>query len=298
MLVSIVIRTLNEAKYLEELLQSIEMQNKDDFEVEVVVIDSGSTDRTLNIVNDYGCRLTSITKKQFTFGRSLNIGSDFADGEILVYISGHCIPKDINWLKNLIKPLREGVAGFTYGRQEGRDTTKYSERKIFNKYFPDYSKIPQSDFFCNNANSAIQRKVWEEFKFDEELTGLEDMELAKRYNQKGGKIAYIANANVYHIHNEKWQQTRRRYEREAIALQKIMPEVQVSFLDMIRYITVSVISDIHGAIHDQCLMKEFFGIIKFRFAQYLGTYRGNHDNRTLSKKRKENYFYPNKTLQD
>jgi len=70
MLVSIVIRTLNEAKYLEELLQSIEMQNKDDFEVEVVVIDSGSTDRTLNIVNDYGCRLTSITKKQFTFGRS------------------------------------------------------------------------------------------------------------------------------------------------------------------------------------------------------------------------------------
>jgi glycosyltransferase involved in cell wall biosynthesis len=298
MLVSIVIRTLNEAAYLEELLQSVKMQNKEDFEVEVVVIDSGSNDRTLNIVQDYRCRLTSITKDQFTFGRSLNMGSDFADGDILVYISGHCIPTDVNWLKNLIKPLRDGVAGFSYGRQIGRDTTKYSERKIFNKYFPDYSKIPQNDFFCNNANSAIQRKVWKKFKFDEELTGLEDMELAKRYCEEGGKIAYVADATVYHIHNEKWKQTRLRYEREAIALQKIMPEVQVSLLDMTRYICASIISDIQAAFYDRCFMKELLGIIKFRIAQYFGTYRGNHDNRMLSKRRKENYFYPNKTLQD
>jgi GT2 family glycosyltransferase len=226
------------------------------------------------------------------------MGSDFADGDILVYISGHCIPTDVNWLKNLIKPLRDGVAGFSYGRQIGRDTTKYSERKIFNKYFPDYSKIPQNDFFCNNANSAIQRKVWKKFKFDEELTGLEDMELAKRYCEEGGKIAYVADATVYHIHNEKWKQTRLRYEREAIALQKIMPEVQVSLLDMTRYICASIISDIQAAFYDRCFMKELLGIIKFRIAQYFGTYRGNHDNRMLSKRRKENYFYPNKTLQD
>lgn len=298
MLASIVIRTLNEEAYLGELLSSIVSQKRDDFDVEIIIIDSGSTDNTLAIAESFNARVTHITKGEFTFGRSLNLGSDFARGDILVYVSGHCVPTQVDWLANLVKPLRDGLAGFSYGRQIGRDTTKYSERKIFNKYFPVDSKLPQKGFFCNNANSAIQRKIWAKFKFDEEVTGLEDMELAKRYCGKGGKVAYVAEASVYHIHNERWGQTRRRYEREAIALQKIMPEVQVSLLDMIRYIWVSVIADMQAAFNDRCFIREIFGIVKFRVAQYTGTYRGNHEHRKLSKKRKENYFYPNKTLQD
>ena len=298
MLVSVVIRTLNEATYLDELLRVIGSQIKDNFDVEVVIIDSGSTDGTLSIAESHGCRITFITKEQFTFGRSLNMGSDFATGDILVYVSGHCIPSENTWLMKLIKPIRDGTAGYTYGRQIGRDTTKYSEEKIFEKYFPFESKIPQNGFFCNNANSAIDRKIWSEYKFDEKVTGLEDMELAKRYCDQKGKVAYVAEACVYHIHNETWSQTRRRYEREAIALQLIMPEVQIGFFDMLRYIWVSVISDCETAVTEGCFTKEFTGIIKFRIAQFTGSYRGNHDHRTLSKKRKENYFYPAKTLQD
>jgi rhamnosyltransferase len=298
MLVSIVIRTLNEATYMAEILEAVDMQIKLNFEVEVVIIDSGSTGATLSIAQSHGCKITFITKEEFTFGRSLNMGSDFANGDILVYISGHCVPTDNQWLMHLTKPIIDGVAGYTYGRQIGRNTTKYSEGKIFEKYFPSQSKIPQNDFFCNNANSAIAHQVWSEFKFDEEITGLEDMELAKRFVKKGGKMAYVANACVYHIHNEIWSQTRRRYEREAIALQGIMPEVQIGFFDMIRYIWVSVISDAIAAIDEGCFLKEFFGIIKFRLAQFSGSFRGNHDHRELSKRRKENYFYPTKTLQD
>ena len=298
MLVSVVIRTLNEATYLDELLRVIGSQIKDNFDVEVVIIDSGSTDGTLSIAESHGCRITFITKEQFTFGRSLNMGSDFAKGDILVYVSGHCIPTENTWLMKLIKPIRDGTAGYTYGRQIGRDTTKYSEEKIFEKYFPFESKTPQNGFFCNNANSAIDRKIWLEYKFDEQVTGLEDMELAKRYCDQKGKVAYVAEACVYHIHNEIWSQTRRRYEREAIALQLIMPEVQIGFIDMLRYIWVSVISDCKTAVTEGRFTKEFTGILKFRIAQFTGSYRGNHDHRALSKKRKENYFYPAKTLQD
>lgn len=298
MLVSVVIRTLNEATYLDELLRAIGSQIKDDFDVEVVIIDSGSTDGTLSIAENHGCRITFITKEQFTFGRSLNMGSDFARGDILVYVSGHCIPSENIWLMKLIKPICDGNAGYTYGRQIGRDTTKYSEEKIFEKYFPFESKIPQNGFFCNNANSAIDRKIWSEYKFDEQVTGLEDMELAKRYCDQKGKVAYVAEASVYHIHNETWSQSRRRYEREAIALQLIMPEVQIRFFDMLRYIWVSIISDSKAAAFEGCFVKEFIGIIKFRFAQFTGSFRGNHEHRALSKKRKENYFYPSKTLQD
>ncbi len=298
MLVSVIIRTLNEEVYLGELLHSISEQITKDFKLEVVVIDSGSIDKTLIIAKRFKCKITFINKDEFTFGRSLNMGSNFSDGDILVYISGHCIPIDNNWLLNLISPIRKGISGYTYGRQIGRDTTKYAEGKIFEKYFPDSSKIPQKGFFCNNANSAISRKVWSQFMFDENLTGLEDMDLAKRYCESGGKISYVSDACVFHIHNEIWRQTRIRYEREAIALQEIMPEVQIGFFDMIRYIFVSIISDSRSAIVEGCFLKQIFGIIAFRIAQYYGSYRGNHDHRELSKKRRENYFYPSKNLQD
>lgn len=298
MLISIIIRTLNEATYIAELLEVIDMQVRKDFEVEVVIIDSGSTDATLKIAQDFDCKITFITKDKFTFGCALNMGSDFANGDILVYVSGHCVPTDSKWLMHLTKPIVDNIAGYTYGRQIGRDTTKYAERKIFEKYFPPKSKIPQNDFFCNNANSAIARKVWLEFKFDEQLPGLEDMELAKRFAEKEGKIAYVADACVYHIHNEAWNQTRRRYEREAIALQRIMPEVKIGIFDIIRYVCVSVVSDSISAVNEGCFLAEFLGIIKFRIAQFMGTFKGNHDHRELSKKRKENYFYPTKTLED
>ena len=296
MLVSIVIRTLNEAVYLDELLRSIDSQIKNDYEVEVILIDSGSTDGTLSIAESHFCRITFITKEQFTFGRSLNMGSDYAKGDILVYVSGHCVPTDNTWLMKLIEPIRDGIAGYTYGRQVGRDTTKYSETKIFNKYYPEYSKIPQNDYFCNNANSAIDRAVWSKYKFDEQLTGLEDMELAKRYYKDQGKIAYISDACVYHIHNESFRQTQRRYERESIALRKIIPEIQIGFFDMVRYIWVSIISDWKAAIGEGEFIKYCTEIIIFRIAQFTGSFKGNHYNRVLSKKRKERYFYPTSDL--
>ena len=68
--------------------------------------------------------------------------------------------------------------------------------------------MPQNDFFCNNANAALTRDAWELFKFDEELTGLEDMHLAKQLREKGLEIGYVSSAPVYHIHDETWLQTK------------------------------------------------------------------------------------------
>lgn len=297
MLISVVIRTLNEELYLGELLNSINNQ-KCDFDIEIVIIDSGSDDQTINISKDYGARITYIPKEDFSFGRSLNMGSDFSNGNILVYISGHCVPIDDLWLANLVNPIINKEVVYAYGKQVGRDSTKYSEYRIFEKYFPSKSEIPQKNFFCNNANSAILRDAWLKFRFDENLTGLEDMDLGKKLYNSGAKIGYISDASVYHIHNETWTQTRRRYEREAIALQSIMPEVQISFFDMLRYIFLSIVSDSRTAINEGCFFKEIFGILSFRLAQYTGSYRGNKEHREISNKRKENYFYPDKSFHE
>ena len=76
-MISVVIRTLNEEKYLEQLLSAIQSQDKEGFDIEIVIIDSGSTDKTLFIAKKFEARITYINKSDFTFGRSLNYGSDF-----------------------------------------------------------------------------------------------------------------------------------------------------------------------------------------------------------------------------
>ena len=298
MIVSVVIRTLNEERYLGELLEKIRTQKADFFEIEIVVVDSGSIDNSLQIASAAGARITHIEKKDFSFGRSLNIGCDFATGNILVFVSGHCIPVDNNWLRNLIKPISEGICAYTYGRQIGRDSTKFSERQLFDKYFQSESRIPQIGFFCNNANAAIERGAWAQFRFDENLTGCEDMHLAKRIVAKGGKIGYVADSVVYHIHDEPWRQVLRRYEREAIALRDIIPEVQLSRVDVASFIVVGVIKDVYSAWRKGTFLKEFFSIILFRCCQYIGAYRGNKLTKKISNELKSNYFFPRVTSMD
>lgn len=291
-LVSVVIRTYNEEKYLDELLSAIHAQSLDGFSVEIVLIDSGSTDNTVEISRQHGARVTYINKSDFTFGRSLNMGCAFSTGDYLVFVSGHCVPVDNNWLKNLIQPLLKKEVDYSYGRQIGRDTSKFSEEQVFRKYFPENNQCPQSGFFVNNANSALTRDAWQRFQFDEQLTGLEDMELGKRLVAAGGKIGYLANAVVYHIHDESWKKVKIRYEREAIALQHIMPEVHLGLGDVLRYWISAILNDFSVATREGQFWHRLAGVLAFRTMQYWGSYKGNHEHRKMSARRKEAYFYP------
>lgn len=293
MLTSIIIRTYNEQKHLGQLLSKISEQEHTLTDIEVIIVDSGSTDRTLEVAEKYNCRITHIAQSDFTFGRSLNYGCNFANGDFFVFISGHCIPVDNKWLDELIAPLCDGIASYVYGRQQAHGSTKFSEQCHFERCFPEYSKKPQNGFFCNNANAALTRESWQKYSFNEELTGLEDMFLGKQLVNDGHQLAYAASASVYHIHDEHWKQVKLRYEREAIALQRIMPEVHFSFLDFIRYYISSVLSDLSTAMGEKILLKKLGEILMFRLMQFWGTYKGNHEHRKLSVKRKKDYFYPN-----
>lgn len=292
MLISVVIRTLNEARYLGELLESISRQDLGPFRVEVVVIDSGSTDGTLEIAGKHGCVITHITREQFSFGRSLNMGCEAASGDILVLVSGHCVPYDQHWLRLLCEPVADGRVQYSYGKQVGGPDSHFSECRIFGKYYPDQSQVPQDGFFCNNANSAISREAWQRYLFDEEVTGLEDMELAQRLHRDGGRIGYVAEACVYHHHSESWPQVRRRFEREALALQKIMPQIHVGRRDTVRYILTSIWQDWRAAWRAGQWLEKAAGIVLYRMYQYTGSFRGNHEHRKLSHAEKDKYFYP------
>lgn len=289
---SVIIRTLNEARHLEDLLRMVSLQEAQGIDIETVLVDSGSTDGTVEIARAHGARITTITQSEFSFGRALNRGCAAATGDILVMISGHCVPVIRDWLQLLCAPLIAGKASYSYGRQIGDDSNNYSERRIFAKYFPERSAIPQDGFFCNNANSALLRSAWENELFDEEITGLEDMELAKRLVARGHKVAYVAQAPVFHHHAESWAQVRRRFEREALALRQIMPEVQLSRLDVARCIIQSTRADWRSAARNGITSTRRADMLRYRVNQYVGSYKGNHTHRVLSRQAKERFFYP------
>jgi glycosyltransferase involved in cell wall biosynthesis len=292
MKVSVIIRTYNEERHLRALLQGIVDQDRNGIEVETVLVDSGSTDGTLDIAREFSVRIVPIRKEDFSFGRSLNVGCRAAEGDALVFVSGHCIPATPRWLTDLVAPLGTQEIAYTYGGQLGDDSSHFSEKQIFGKYFPATDKLPQEGFYCNNANAALLKSVWREHPFDEELTGLEDMHLAKRLVACGYRVGYVASAAVYHLHSETWAQVRRRFEREAIALQHIMPEVHLGAIDIVRYFFNAVALDMAMARQQMVFWKNVYAILRYRFQQFTGSYRGNHFHRVLSHRRKEAYFFP------
>ncbi|MBB4658955.1 glycosyltransferase [Parvularcula dongshanensis] len=290
--VSIIFRSLNEERWLGAALDACRRQKTDGLIVETILVDSGSIDRTVDIAEANGVEVVTIPQHRFTFGRSLNWGCEAARGRIFVFISSHCIPTHDRWLANLIAPLREGHAAYVYGRQVGHDTTKFSEKQIFAKYFPEQSQVPQDGFFCNNANAAILKEIWENHRFDEQCTGLEDMVLAKHLTTIGYEVGYVAEAPVYHIHDETLRQTRNRYYREALTLRDIMPNIHVGRRDSLRYFAAGVWHDWIEARREKRLLNELLSTVKFRAAQFWGTYKGHNENRRLSRAEQEAYYYP------
>ena len=70
-------------------------------------------------------------------------------------------------LSNLLKPFKDPAVALTYGRQQGNEMTKYSEHQVFTKWFPSISYENQPYPFCNNANAAVRRSVWQNIPYDE-----------------------------------------------------------------------------------------------------------------------------------
>ena len=171
---SIVIRAYNEEKGIGRLLDGITQQTFEGYEI--ILVDSGSTDGTLAVAKRYPVKIVSIRPQDFSFGRSLNYGCQAAQGNFVVIASAHVYPLYKDWIEQLLTPFEDPRIGMVYGKQRGSKETKYSEHQVFEKWFPDKSTSNQAHPFCNNANAAIRRELWQEFPYNEELTGLEDID--------------------------------------------------------------------------------------------------------------------------
>ena len=287
---SIVIRAFNEQAHIGRLLEGIQQQTVRD--VEIVLVDSGSTDETVSIAESYGAKIVHIPSDEFTFGRSLNFGVRAATREMVVIASAHVYPVYPDWLECLLRPFGAEQVALVYGKQRGMETSKFSEHQIFRQWFPDADVTQQDSPFCNNANAAIRRSLWDEHSYDETLTGLEDLAWAKWAQGAGYAVSYASHAEIIHIHDEMPRGIYNRYRREAMAFKRIFPESHFNVYDFARLTVTNILSDLFHAARQNVLLKSFSSIFWFRFNQFWGTYQGYRKSGPVTQHLRQTFYYP------
>ena len=287
---SIIIRAFNEEKYIDRLLNGILQQTVKS--VEIILVDSGSRDATLSIASRYPVRIVHIRPDEFTFGRSLNLGIEKARGEFIVLASAHVHPVYPDWLERLLAPFANPKVALVYGKQRGNSTTRFSEAQIFAHWYPERSDLHQNHPFCNNANAAIRRTLWTEHPYDESLSGLEDLAWANWAVEAGYLLAYAAEAEIVHVHDETPRGVYNRYRREAMAFKRIFPQESFHLDDLIRLAATNIASDLWHAAGQKVLRHHLGSIFWFRWMQFWGTYQGYRQAGPLTWQLRQTFYYP------
>ncbi len=287
---SIVIRAYNEAQHLGRLLEGIEKQTVND--VDLILVDSGSTDATVELATEAGAKVVHIAAEDFSFGRSLNLGLKAARGELVVIASAHVRPVYPDWLECLLRPFQNEAVGLVYGKQRGDATSRISEDRIFRQWYPERDMSEQSSPFCNNANAAVRRSLWEKHPYDETLTGLEDVAWAKWIQSQGLHVSYAAHAEIIHVHHEGPGRIYERYRREAMAFKRIFPEAHFNIYDFARLTATSIVSDLVHAARRQTTGRDPLSVLWFRPVQYWGTYQGYRHSGPVTQQLRETFYYP------
>ncbi len=205
MFASIILLTRQAGPYLERLLPMLFSQVAPE-PYEVIAVDSGSTDGTIEQFRRWPVRLQQIPPREFGFGRTKNQAAVLARGRALVFLSQDALPVGPRWLATLVGNLEAPNVAGSYGRQLPWPHTAPPQWYFLETTYPPRrlvrrgSSVASDGVAFSNANAAIRRDVWERFPFDESLLMSEDQDWARRVCAAGYEIAYDPAAAVYHAH--------------------------------------------------------------------------------------------------
>lgn len=210
--VSVIVRAKDEADSIGRTLDLLERQTLGD-RCQVIVVDSGSTDGTLDIVRAHDVELIEIPAAGFTFGGALNTGTEAARAPVVVALSAHAFPRSDDWLERMLDAFGDEQVAAACGEPFDFDGAPLTAPRI-----QDLEIARRNPFWgYSNAAGAYRRDLWEQHSFREDLPGSEDKEFAWHWQQRGYAVRIDPQLCVDHDHShDPLPDMYRRARREAL----------------------------------------------------------------------------------
>lgn len=191
--ISVVIRAKDEAASIGRTLELLERQT---VRPEVVVVDSGSTDGSTDIVRAHDAKLVQIPATSFTFGGALNTGAEHATAEVVVALSAHAFPKDDGWLQRMLDAMADPDVACASGQSAAPDGAPLDHDVV-----QDLALARAYPLWGYSSHAgAFRRSLWTQRGFRTDMTASEDKEWAWHWLERGHKVVLGPGLTVEHSH--------------------------------------------------------------------------------------------------
>jgi len=291
---TVAVLTFNAQAYLDEILGALARQQFDG-EYEVLVLDSGSTDRTLEIVARHpAVRLHEIPNSQFGHGRTRNLAAKLAAGEFIAYLTHDAVPADAFWLAELLEPFSrfpgvEAVMGRQIPRPDCVPILKYEIERVFAGQGPEFAtaitydtaafdRHPQLAMparFYSDVNSAARRRFLLEQIGYQDVAYAEDQLFGQDVLRAGHSKAYAPRGAVVHSNDLTYSDYSKRVFDEIVGLRAAGAPVPAASSGFRSFVRATVLDPI-GILRDRdysfgrkmywLAVNPFFHLAKYRAA--------------------------------
>jgi glycosyltransferase involved in cell wall biosynthesis len=267
--VSVVIPVKDGERYLEELLDALAREGARQAgpEIEVLVIDSGSRDRTLQIARAAGVHLLEIEPDEFGHGRTRNLGAEHTSGELICFLTQDATPCP-GWLDAYREAFAlEERVGAAYGPHLPRSDTSPTIARELTEFFAGFEAQPSGEredggredgkredghpviqrpgdpTFLSNVNACYARACWQEIRF-RDIAYAEDQAFGADLLDAGWSKVYHPGAAVLHAHDYGAVEFMRRYFDEYRGLRETTGHVEAfGVLAAAREVRSAVVED-------------------------------------------------------
>jgi glycosyltransferase involved in cell wall biosynthesis len=193
----VIIRAKNEAAAIGEVIDLVLAQELNGREAEVIVVDSGSSDGTLDLVRARPVQLIEIPSATFSFGGALNTGCSAASAPVLVALSAHAFPRDERWLARVLACFDDERVACACGVDNAPDGSQLNGPVV--QDLEHWRGHPTWGY--SNAAGAFRAELWNQRPFREDMPGTEDKEWAAHWLERGYVVVVDPSLRVRHDHS-------------------------------------------------------------------------------------------------